>query len=170
MTSQTTTPLVRLSTGREVPLPPRAQARFYSKRTPTPHCIEWAGALDRDGYGRFTVKDEGRTTVLSAHRVAFVLGTGTQVPVGLEIDHTCDNRKCVTPEHLAAVTSQHNTLRSQTNPTAMNKRKTHCKHGHRFDDENTYVTPSGYRRCRKCHARRVARYRNSHRQDALYTP
>jgi WhiB family transcriptional regulator, redox-sensing transcriptional regulator len=28
--------------------------------------------------------------------------------------------------------------------------KTHCKHGHRFDADNTYYTPDGRRRCRTC--------------------
>jgi WhiB family transcriptional regulator, redox-sensing transcriptional regulator len=28
--------------------------------------------------------------------------------------------------------------------------KTHCKHGHSFDVDNTYYTPDGRRRCRTC--------------------
>jgi hypothetical protein len=28
--------------------------------------------------------------------------------------------------------------------------KTHCKHGHPFNAENTYYTPDGRRRCRIC--------------------
>jgi WhiB family transcriptional regulator, redox-sensing transcriptional regulator len=28
--------------------------------------------------------------------------------------------------------------------------KTHCKHGHPFDADNTYYTPDGHRRCRTC--------------------
>ena len=28
--------------------------------------------------------------------------------------------------------------------------KTHCKHGHPFNAENTYYTPDGRRRCRSC--------------------
>ncbi|MEZ5411050.1 MAG: hypothetical protein R2761_23670 [Acidimicrobiales bacterium] len=29
-------------------------------------------------------------------------------------------------------------------------RKTHCKHGHEYTEENTYVTPQGARKCRTC--------------------
>jgi WhiB family redox-sensing transcriptional regulator len=28
--------------------------------------------------------------------------------------------------------------------------KTHCKHGHPFNTNNTYYTPDGHRRCRTC--------------------
>jgi hypothetical protein len=31
-----------------------------------------------------------------------------------------------------------------------NASKTHCKRGHRFDAANTYYTPDGQRRCRRC--------------------
>jgi hypothetical protein len=37
-------------------------------------------------------------------------------------------------------------------------RPTHCKHGHPFDQENTYVTPAGYRHCRACKRERQLRY------------
>jgi hypothetical protein len=30
------------------------------------------------------------------------------------------------------------------------KAKTHCKHGHEYTKENTYVAPDGTRSCRKC--------------------
>lgn len=34
--------------------------------------------------------------------------------------------------------------------------KTHCKHGHPFDEENTYVKPDGRRACRRCKTDRKA--------------
>lgn len=42
--------------------------------------------------------------------------------------------------------------------------KTHCKHGHPFDDENTHITPQGFRSCRACH-----RNRERARRDRLPT-
>lgn len=41
----------------------------------------------------------------------------------------------------------------------LGRRETHCKHGHAFTDENTYVNPgTGRRRCRTCQ-RRIDRER-----------
>lgn len=28
--------------------------------------------------------------------------------------------------------------------------RTHCRHGHEYTQENTYLAPSGYRQCRAC--------------------
>jgi hypothetical protein len=36
--------------------------------------------------------------------------------------------------------------------TAINARKTVCGKGHDFDERNTYIKPSGFRGCKKCHA------------------
>ena len=41
---------------------------------------------------------------------------------------------------------------------------THCRHGHAYDPENTYVPPDGKRRCRKC--MRAADAKRSHAQAA----
>jgi len=38
------------------------------------------------------------------------------------------------------------------------KVRTHCKHGHEFTDENTYVRPDGYKECRMCMEARVSRF------------
>jgi ribosomal protein L40E len=34
-----------------------------------------------------------------------------------------------------------------------------CKSGHKFTPTNTYVTPKGFRQCRKCQVERVARFK-----------
>lgn len=107
-------------------------------------CIEFTGFRTRDGYGR-VAKGSRRP---SAHRAAYELLVG-QIPEGMELDHLCRNPSCVNPGHLEPVTPRENTLRSD-NPAALNARKTHCKQGHEFTDENTYRTPGGRRECRTC--------------------
>jgi hypothetical protein len=71
--------------------------RFWSKVVISPDCFEWAGGyFSRTGYGQFAVSS--RTPDL-AHRVSWRLVNGS-IPIGMQVLHRCDNRKCVRPEHL----------------------------------------------------------------------
>lgn len=109
-------------------------------------CWEWRGAIDRrDGYGRFYAGD-GKTR--GAHQFSFEQHHGP-VPHGLVVDHICNNRWCVNPLHLRAISNAANVLRG-SGWTAENSRKTHCPQGHAYSDGNTYITPSGARQCREC--------------------
>ena len=59
-------------------------------------CWEWPGADSGNGYGRISVDGKTRAT----HIVAYELFTGTRVPDGMVLDHTCRNRACFNPGHL----------------------------------------------------------------------
>ena len=106
-------------------------------------CWQWTAYIGTSGYGQF--KDEEGQTL--AHRWAYKYFTGP-IPEGWEIDHLCRNRWCVNPQHLEAVTTQENVLRSDS-PCAINAKKTHCSQGHPYDSENTYEH-KGKRYCRTC--------------------
>jgi hypothetical protein len=110
-------------------------------------CWIWNSTLDGGGYGIIrTSGGDGR--YVKAHRAVYELAVG-RIPDGLQLDHLCKMRRCVNPEHLEPVTAQINTLRSDS-PSARNAAKDSCKHGHVFTDDNTYVTPQGWRQCRTC--------------------
>jgi len=73
---------------------------------PRTTCWCWTGHLDPGGYGVFWVA--GRHC--GAHRVAYELFRGS-IPEGLEIDHLCRVRHCVSPWHLELVTHAENVRR-----------------------------------------------------------
>lgn len=107
-------------------------------------CWEWRGCRSWWGYGLFRL--DGK--MAAAHRVAYQRVIGA-IPEGLEIDHICERRACVRPDHLRPLTHRENMCRSQTAPSAINARKTHCVHGHEFTVATTRVH-DGRRICRTC--------------------
>ena len=111
------------------------------KSPPTTACILWQRSLDRYGYGRRTSRDGVRN---APHRWA-VLDSGREIPDDMEIDHLCEVKACVNPDHLEVVTMSVNMRRR--NDTCC------CKHGHRWTEENTYIKANGHRTCKECKRR-----------------
>ena len=70
-------------------------------------CSIWQGAKTRNGYGVTTVS--GTSTL--AHRASYTMFVGP-IPPGLQLDHLCQVRPCVNPEHLEPVTATVNVRRS----------------------------------------------------------
>lgn len=80
--------------------------RFWDKVLKTERCWEWqAGCHPRDGYGHFWL--EGRT--VRAHRVSYELTKGS-IPEGSILLHSCDNPRCVNPDHLRIGTHKDNAI------------------------------------------------------------
>lgn len=120
-------------------------------------CWNWVGQAD-NGYCRVMIN---RCRFL-VHRFSYELFVGP-IPPGLVIDHLCRNRRCVNPGHLEVVTQRENIRRGES-PIAENFRKTHCPHGHEFDESNTRVGVHG-RVCRACNRIQVrAAYRRKREQ------
>lgn len=116
--------------------------RFWSRVEKTPTCWLWTGYTTSRGYGQLG-KGSGPTQAHLAHRVAYELLVGP-VPAGLELDHLCRNPPCVNPSHLEPVTHAENMRRAGAVVTQ-------CKHGHPYDEANTYIRPDrGTRQCRAC--------------------
>lgn len=136
----------------------QTKERFWSKVEKTDSCWNWTGSL-RNGYGLFRFNGK----IQSAHRVSFELIKG-KIPKGLELDHLCRNPSCVNSDHLEPVTGKENNARSDSLP-AKNARKTHCKYGHEFTPENTYIMNCGGRRCIICKNQYNKQYCQSHKEE-----
>lgn len=130
-------------------------------RTPT-GCLEWTGKRHK-GYGVTTF---GRNSTVFTHRKVWMLTFGA-IPAGLCVLHRCDNPPCCNPDHLFLGTALDNardrTAKGRGGGEKFRALTTHCKHGHEYTPENTYV---GYncggrtrtKWCRTCRRESHKRY------------
>lgn len=124
--------------------------RFMRKVVVTDDCWLWTGARLPSGYGRIYSGERteaGNPKTLATHRVSYELFVAP-IPEAMTIDHLCRNPQCVNPKHLEVVTMYDNLMRG-TSIMAANKRKTHCKRGHRLSGDNL-VREGRLRKCRTC--------------------
>jgi len=128
---------------------PRRPSDCHYVPEPNSGCWLWLGSTRSNGYG--TIKLGGgrgvRPRIIGAHRWSWELHRGP-IPDGLQVNHHCDTRLCVNPDHLFLGTQHDNMVdacrkRRMNAPGVakgyprMNAEKTHCKRGHEFTPENT---------------------------------
>lgn len=129
-------------------------------------CWEWLGSISDGGYGWLGVK--GRH--VKAHRISYEYFNSSEIPEGMQIDHTCVNRKCVNPDHLEAVTQAENLKR------ALLRRET-CKAGHDLNNPDN-VRKGTVRKCQVCfkakndrnNAKRAERRRQCRKESQVVAP
>lgn len=126
-------------------------------------CREKTGV--RDGrYGSFRI--DGR--LVRAHRVSWEVHSGP-IPDCLYVCHRCNNKRCINPDHLYLATHRQNLIdagrdglmpgaKTPRGVTLENAVKRQCKSGHTFNQENTYLYPSGKRGCKTCRAESLRTY------------
>lgn len=126
--------------------------RFTQKYQPNPEtgCWDWTAHVGKWGYGDFR-RGPGLDNQ-PAHRWSFEYFV-RPLQLGEQVHHKCENKVCVNPEHLEAVTlDEHNLLHDK--PWGLNKAKVRCKRGHLLSGRNLYVSASGSRACKECQRQR----------------
>lgn len=139
--------------------------RFHAKvdRAAGPDgCWPWLGYVDdrpEKGYGVWYYSNHAR---IGAHRAAWMIASGREVPAEHEIDHVlasgCTRRDCCNPAHLEAVTHEENMSRL---PQA-------CRKGHPVTGDNAVPASNGSRRAR-CRICRDENTRKNHAKNRSTT-
>lgn len=81
-------------------------------------CWPWHGDQFYDSLNRPTGYGSAywRRGYTGAHRVAWMLNSGFYIPPGLVVDHMCEVKWCVNPDHLLVCTQGHNTRMRSNRP------------------------------------------------------
>jgi hypothetical protein len=123
-------------------------------------CWRYRGTTAPDGYGRINLG--GRVHLV--HRLAYAVLVGP-LGDGGEVDHACHNddenclggvdclhRACFRPDHLVVLDHAENVRRGRS--WTIHGAKTHCRHGHPYDEVNTryrrLATGRYGRVCKQC--------------------
>lgn len=68
-------------------------------------CWNWLGSIQNRGDGYGTLQINGSST--KAHRISYTAWVGP-IPDGLFVLHSCDNKRCINPDHLRVGTQADN--------------------------------------------------------------
>ena len=132
-------------------LTPYERFMLYVDTETTPNgCHPWTGRVN-NGRGKFGARKDGKRVQYLATRWLMEYVLGRELAPDELVRHKCDNGICVRREHLELGTHADNSRDIVERGRHHNSTKTHCKWGHPFDAENTYIQPStGKRQCRTC--------------------
>lgn len=104
---------------------------------------------DKNPYPKVSLRLDGKQVARTVHSLVASAYLGPR-PEGLETRHMDGDPLNSRPSNLRYGTKGKNTLDSVGHGTHNNARKTHCKRGHEFTEENTDFRSGGSRRCRTC--------------------
>jgi HNH endonuclease len=89
------------------------------------------------------VRTDGRTK-RRAHRVMREKYKGKITP-GMVLHHKCQNRRCCNPDHLEMLSKSEHSALHRGNLIGRDGLLSHCRKGHEFTPENTYIRTGGAR-------------------------
>jgi len=107
-------------------------------------CHLWSGPLAKNGYAR--IKRDGKEIRLHRHYYEQAFGP---IPPGYDVHHRCHQRACLNPNHLVIMLrDDHLALHRAELPGI--QWRTHCKYGHEYTPENTFLDCGKYQKCVTC--------------------
>lgn len=98
-------------------------------------CWHWPGTVTSKGYGQTPY--DGVNVMI--HRHMYKLVHKVELATETFVCHTCDNRRCCNPDHLWLGSTADNIRDMMDKGRNFFQNQTHCKRGHPFTPENTYV-------------------------------
>jgi 23S rRNA-/tRNA-specific pseudouridylate synthase len=113
-------------------------------------CIRGSGKSTKSGYLLKSVKNKQ----YYQHRLAYSEVYG-EIPKGIQIHHKCDNKLCINPKHLQALTkSEHQKIHTNYKIQEYHKNMITCQYGHPLDGKTHFIRngiklPQRY--CLTCH-------------------
>lgn len=134
------------------PLRERAMSRIAVD--PETGCWVWLGHVTNWGYAR--LRDQDVYVFLHRYFYELVHNNGQRLPPSIHVHHECGEKRCCNPQHLRALSMREHSLHHQSIDKAiaasavLHRAQTHCKRGHEFTPENTWVDRRGSRCCRHC--------------------
>lgn len=121
-------------------------------------------SLDHGGYRMVFPSVDGQNRTYAIHRMVLLAFVGPRPP-GMQIRHLDGDRSNNCLSNLRYGTPSENVQDAVRHGTRANLGRTHCAHGHPFDEGNTYWYGTT-RNCRACNRRAAAETKRRRRAAA----
>lgn len=131
-------------------IPKNKLEAIFNKTIKSGKCLEWTGNyFNHPTKGKTYPYMYYKNKVWRGNRLVLFLFTG-DIPANKHALHTCDNTRCVNPEHLYWGTNIQNVKDMCNRKRSYQQKKTQCRAGHPYRGDNLRIDKDGRRVCKSC--------------------